>query len=160
MDSVIIAATVYTLIIIAVNIISVVLNLKQTGGPVKIIVNGHCLISIFYSSYLIIILAMDTYYDDTLLISESQWRSSIWCIMAFAIVLIFYFVSVFLGLFLSFGRLMVVLYPLHSKFKVKNFVSKSVLFGMCTLGFMSVSVGPHTATDQLETSFSSVFTIY
>ena len=47
----------------------------------------------------------------------------------------------FLALFLSFGRLMVVLYPLYSKFRVKTIVSQRLLFGVCTLGFFSLSVG-------------------
>ena len=140
-DSVIIVATVHAIIIILLNVISVILNSRQTEGPVKMIVNAHCIVKMLYSSYLIIILAMDTYYDDTLLIHESQWRNSIFCVMAFAIVLIFYFISIFLALFLSFGRLMVVLHPLDSKFRVKNFVFRRVLFGEFTLGIFSVSAG-------------------
>ena len=111
-ESVMIAATVCAVIIILLNIISIILNSRKTGGPVKIIVNAHGVVNILYSSYLMIIFAMNTYYDKTLLIHESQWRSSIFCIMAFVIVLKFYFVSIFLALFLAFGRLMAVLYPL------------------------------------------------
>ena len=83
---------------------------------------------------------MNTYYDENLLIYESQWRNSIFCIMAFVIVLNFYFVSMFLALFLSFGRLMVVSHPLYSKFRVKTIVSQRLLFGVCTLGFFSLSM--------------------
>ena len=140
LESVMIAATVYTVIITLLNIISIIFNTRQTGGPVKIIINARGVVNILYSFYLIIILAMNTYYDENLLIYESQWRNSIFCIMAFVIVLNFYFVSMFLALFLSFGRLMVVLYPLYSKFRVKTIVSERLLFGVCTLGFFSLSV--------------------
>ena len=84
---------------------------------------------------------MDTYYIENILIHESEWRGSIFCIIAFSIILNFHFVSIFLALFLSFGRLMVVLYLLDSKFKVKHFVSQRLLFVVCTLGFLSVSAG-------------------
>ena len=141
MDSVIIAATVSVFIIIVLNIISIILNSNYTDGPVKIIVNAHGVVNIMYSFYLIIILAMDTYYHENILIYESQWRSSVFCTVAFAIVLNFYFVSIFLTLILSFGRLMIVLYPLDSKFIVKTFVSQRLLFGVCALGFLSLSAG-------------------
>ena len=140
-DSITIAATLYAVIIIVLNIISVILNSRQTDGPVRIIVNAHGVVNILYSYYLIIILAMNTYYDENLLICESERRSSIFCIMAFAIILNFYFLSIFLALILSFGRLMVVLYPLDSRFKVKSFVSQRLLFGVCTLGFFSLTAG-------------------
>ena len=140
-DSISIATTLYAVIIIVLNIISVILNSRQTDGPVRIIVNAHGVVNLLYSYYLIIILAMNTYYDENLLIYESEWKSSIFCIVAFAIVLNFYFLSIFLALILSFGRLMVVLYPLDSKFKVKSFVSQRLIFGVCTLGFLSLTVG-------------------
>ena len=141
LESVMVAATVYAVIITLLNIISINLNTRQTGGPVKIIVNAHGVVNILYSFYLIIMLAMNTYYEENLLIHESQWRNSIFCIVAFVIILNFYFVSMFWALFLSFGRLMVVLYPLYSKFRVKSIVSERLLFGVCTLGFFSLSVG-------------------
>ena len=159
LESVMVTATVYAVIITLLNIISIILNTRQTGGPVKIIVNAHGVVNILYSFYLIIILAMNTYYEENLLIHESEWRNSIFCIVAFVIILNFYFVSMFLALFLSFGRLMVVLYPLYSKFRVKTIVSQRLLFGVCTLGFFSVC-GIYNEIDQLENSFNFLFTIH
>ena len=141
LDSEIIAASVHVLIIIVLNIFSIFLNSRQKDGPLKIIIDANGVINTWCSFYLIVILGMDTYYGDSFLIYESQWRSSIFCVAAFVIILNYHFVSIYLALLLSFGRLMVVLYPLGSKFKVKHFVSQRLIIGVSTLGFLSVSAG-------------------
>ena len=76
--------------------------------------------------YLITIWVNDLIYGDNFSLNASKWKSSFACFTAFAFSLTFYLVSPVILCFLSFSRLMVVLFPLDNILKNKQIAIKFV----------------------------------
>ena len=93
-----------------------------------------------YGVYLVIIWIADSFYGKSFVNMHHIWKSGQPCFLAFTFVLLFSFlVPYFLGL-LSLARLMVVKYPLHSKFRSCKFVIKYSKGGLITLGIIVLSM--------------------
>ena len=110
--------------IIFFNIVSTVLQIsifkenKAFSLTVIAINFNDCLCGL----YLCIIWVSDLIFHGTYLIKENMWKSHPLCFIAFFLILYFSLLGLFLLLFLSVSRLMVVLYPVDTKFKLSTAV--------------------------------------
>ena len=101
--------------------------------------------------YLSVILLADFTFKETCIIREEEWRSGTIHFGTFCIILYYTILSQLLFLLLSTSRLMVVSYPVATKFKSHTYTLKCVgyiciisliiscsvtLFGMCGVGFL------------------------
>ena len=102
--------------------------------PFCIIVISLNAIDLSFAIYIIILCVADVYYWGNFTLYEKEWRSSIICFSAFAIVLNFSLLSPFLLCFLSYTRLMCVINPLDLKRKD----SIHILRWICTFFIMFI----------------------
>ncbi len=80
----------------------------------------------------------DTVFKDTVVVKEAQWRKTPICHTLYGTWLISFSTSPPLLFLLSLSRLMVVLYPLRSKFKQKAYVAKIVVIILITFCFVAL----------------------
>ena len=103
---------------------------------------GLCLLALFGS---------DLNYSEGFVLKEVEWRSGIVCVFIFGTFLQFNVMSPLLLGLLCLTRLMVVVYPLDTKFKEMNFVRK--LIGIT---FISTSISTITATTVIWNLYSEI----
>ena len=77
--------------------------------------------------YLITIWIADFSLKGTFSVKEHLWRSGLVCFGAFTVILLFTILTQILLLFLSLSRLMIVIYPVDTKFKQLKFVSRTLV---------------------------------
>ena len=87
------------------------------------------------------------YYGKTFIIKEYIWLKSIICSIVYTFTLIFNLCLPLLLWLLAFARLMVILYPIESKFRSRTFVLKQIIFPLCTIILFSVSIALYTQTN-------------
>ena len=121
----------YSFFLIFCNIFAVILQRKihiikskENHGAFQYLVISVHLIDFTWGLYLILLVISDFIFEDNFVIQESLWKSSFVCFFSFSISLIFNILSPLLSIFISFSRLMVVIYPLNSKFRKRKFVHK------------------------------------
>ena len=101
-----------------------IIKSKENHGAFQYLAISVDLIDWTWGIYLILLVISDFFFEDNFVIQESLWKSSIVCFFSFSINLNFNILSPLLSIFISFSRLMVVLYPLNSNFKKRKFVLK------------------------------------
>ena len=77
--------------------------------------------------YLISIWLVDFSLKGTFSVKEHLWRSGFICLSFFTVILLFTILTQILLLFLSASRLMIVIYPVNTKFKQVKFVTKTLV---------------------------------
>ena len=128
----VIGSTVSVFIII-INSLSIVLQIisckeNKTFSLIVIAINFNDLIC---GLYLCNIWVSDIMFQGTYLIKEEIWKSHPLCFIAFFLIFYFSFVGLFLLLFLSVSRLMVVLDPVDTKFKSFKLVTHNLACIFC-----------------------------
>ena len=88
---------------------------------IVISINGN---DILCAMYLGCVWIADLTFGDSFKVKEESWRSGIFCITAFTIVFCFTILTENLLILLSLTRLLVVIYPMNSRFKKSSFVAK------------------------------------
>ena len=74
--------------------------------------------------YILYLFSVDLYYGEYFAFHQIQWISSHMCFIGFSTALNLAFLSPILSCFLAMERLMVVLFPVNTKFKSKGFIRK------------------------------------
>ena len=87
------------------------------------------------------------YYGKTFIIKEYIWIKSIICSIVYTFTLIFNLCLPLLLWLLAFARLMVILYPMESKFRSRTFVLKQIIFPLCIITLFSVGIALHSQTN-------------
>ena len=90
--------------------------------------------------YLVIIWIADCIYGKTFVNMYHIWKNGQPCFLAFTLVLLYSFLVPYFLCLLSLARLMVVKFPLQSKFKSYEFVVKYTKAGLVTLGIIVLSM--------------------
>ena len=113
-----------TIVILFLNMVSIVIHLmnKKSTMSFTVIVISLNISNLLGLIYMGIIWISDIKLQSIFAVKQKEWRSGSTCFAAFAILLWFTMLSQLLLLFLSLSRLMVVIYPLTSKFKKTKFV--------------------------------------
>ena len=101
---------------------------REKNKALSVMVMAINMTDILSSVYLCIIWIADLSFQGIFHLKKELWRSSLACFSAFFVVLIFTLLSTFVLTFMALSRLMLVWYPVDTKFKDQNFVLKSVLF--------------------------------
>ncbi len=107
---------------------------KQVFSTFVLFINGGDLTC---GLYLLVIWAADTYYSKRFVLFDSVWRGHFLCALAFVCLLGFSLLMPFLLTFLSVARLMVIIFPFHSRFKSKQFVTRCLLLGTVMVVFVT-----------------------
>ena len=107
-------------------------KMEETGTVHKayqMLVSSVCVGNLIYGIKLVIIWIADWYYADIFFIKETLWQSNNFCLLAYTISILFNLtVPYFLSL-MSMARLMIVLYPMTSRFRMSGFIFKQIFFG-------------------------------
>ena len=125
-------------VILITNLASLLLVYKtrvKNDSPFTLLTFSLNLSDILFSLSPIILLVHDFIDKGTFVVKEITWRGSVSCFLTLGIILFFSVLSPTFITFMSLSRLMVVLHPLHSKFKNINFIKK--LFFLLSL-FLSI----------------------
>ena len=101
---------------------------ENNSGAFQTTSDANSLLCIIYGSYILTMSLIDLKYGTVFTLFENQWRSGITCFFEFAVVLNFNVFSPLITTFLCLSRLMVVVHPLTTKFKNKNFVLKNLIW--------------------------------
>ena len=128
----------YISIVVLILNTSSILNSSLCNGKNKalsVMVIAINVTDIFYSIYLCIIWIADLSFQKKIHVKEELWRSSVACFCAFFIMLYFTLLSTFVLTFMALSRLMLVWYPVDTKYKDHNFVFKSIL-SLSSLSFI------------------------
>ena len=131
-----------SIVIILFNIISAFMHISRYGRN-----RASCLTVIGLNAndslsgiYLISIWLVDFSLKGTFSVTEHLWRSSFICLSFFTVILLFTILTQILLLFLSASRLMIVIYPVDTKFKQVKFVTK-ILASACLISlFVSIFI--------------------
>lgn len=97
---------------------------KHSNAPFKVLVSFVNTSDLLCGLYLTVLLSANSFYKANFAVSEHRWRGSNVCLIIFVISLLFAIVSPIFLVLLSFSRLMVVLYPLKSRFMEMMFAVK------------------------------------
>ena len=130
------------ILVILPNILSIALNIyisktdKKSQAPFIRIVTAINLNDALCGIVLGIIWVVDKHFKGVFLLKEESWRSSSLCFVIFGTVIWFTLLSQFNLIFLSLSRLNIVLYPMTSKFKDTQFVSK-ILYSFFIFTFVT-----------------------
>ena len=89
-------------------------NTLVKSGAYTYIISSVCFCDAILAVYLITLWVNDLIYDDNFSLEASRWKSSFVCFTAFALALTFHLISPLILCFLSFSRLIVVLFPLEN----------------------------------------------
>ena len=124
-----------SIIIIAGNLMSLLLKYKALGRKLhgKVFNIIVCCINsgdLLCGTYLIILWITDTVYGNKFIVLYHSWRNSFVCHTSFAMVLTFNLLVPYLLCFLSMARLMVVIFPVDTKFKSPTCVFRYIMSGV------------------------------
>ena len=89
---------------------------------------------ILHGLYIFYLFSVDLYYGETFGFHQIQWQSSHVCFVGFSIALNLTLISPILFCFVALGRLMIVCFPMDTKFKTKEFIIK------CTFTFTIITI--------------------
>ncbi len=110
----------------------------NTGFTMTVVANnvGHML----YAVYLSIVVAADFMFGRLIIYMQHTWRSSGFCLVAYSSVVNFSISVPVLSFFLSLSRLMVVWFPMETRFKTTTFVFRSLgLIFLAVLCFSGIA---------------------
>ena len=116
--------------IFILNILSIVLQIKsyQSNKCFSLIVISINCNDLLCGIYLSCVWIADLFFSELFKIKEESWRSGILCLTAFTTVLSFTVLTEILLILFSLSRLMVVIYPLKTRFKETSFIVKLLVF--------------------------------
>ena len=101
---------------------------KEKNKALSVIVMVINMTDILSAMYLCIIWIADLSFQGIFHVKEELWRSSVACFSAFFFLLFFTILSTCVLTFMALSRLMLVWYPVDTKFKDYNFMLNLVLF--------------------------------
>ena len=158
--SVKVATVSISLSILTLNVLSILINIItfkniKEGELYATIVSSINIVDILYGIYLFITWAMDFHYGKDFILHYFQWKINFLCQISFVLLLSFSLLNPYLLCILSLARLMVIKYPLNSKFRSPSFVLKCILCGNATLFVLCLSILISLKT--MPTSFCSPF---
>ena len=107
---------------------------KDNYGAFQYVAISANFMDLTWGIYLLILLISDFLYEDNFVLYESSWLSGFTCYFLFSVSLNYNILSPLLSSFLSFSRLMVVMYPFDSILKNKKIVLKCciLMYGLAT----------------------------
>lgn len=110
---------------------------KGKSKPFDLLVLGLSFGNNLQSIYLGVLGMADMFFQKNIAEKERQWHNSIPCLLAF-VLCIFYGICVsYFLILISIGRLMVVLFPLKSRFMVTGFIKSCLLYGFTCIIIVS-----------------------
>ena len=115
------------------NILSIFLQIKfGPPGSFKVIMLSINYIDLLGGVHLTLLWLADIHYQKNIIVKETEWTSSFICFTVFTIFLFINLLSPFILSMLSLSRLMVVQFPLETKFKQYSFVRRCIfrVFGL------------------------------
>ena len=100
------------------------------------------IIDLNWGIYLIFLVISNILFEDNFVIQESLWKSSLICFFLFSINLHFNILSPLISSFMSFSKLMVVMYPFNSNFRNRKFVLRCciTMYGFATTLVIGFSI--------------------
>ena len=108
--------------------------------------------------YLTILWIADAIYGDRFIIMRHKWKNGFPCYLSFAFILFSSLILPYLLSLLSVARLMVVVFPLHSKFKSSRFVFKCIMVGVFLISLIVLGAEiPFTLGQEMHTNLCSPF---
>ena len=128
--SISVCAFFYSFFLIFSNVFATVLQMKshtmskENYGAFQYVVISVNLIHLTWGIYLLLLVISDFVFGDSFVLQETLWKSSFVCFFSFGVNLNFNILSPLLSSLMSFSRLMVVTYPIDSRFKKRKFVLK------------------------------------
>ena len=126
--------------IITGNIFSIIFQRKCTKmGPFETMIISTNLVDLLCGIHLTTIWSADLIFRKNFVLTEIDWRSSLTCFFSFGASFLFSILSPILLCLMSFSRLMVIKYPLETKFKQKKILLKIIIF-FTSLTFIISSV--------------------
>ena len=96
--------------------------------------------NLFCLIYLCCIGIADLKFQNNYIVNDIIWRSSHMCFSAFTSILNYIILNQILHIFMSTSRLMVVIFPITTKFKNSNFVFKCICYIYVTVVLLTISV--------------------
>ena len=121
-------------------------------GTIVLSINS---VDILCGIYLLVIWAVDFHYGQNFILHYFQWNTNFLCQISFVLHFCFSFLNPYLLCILSLARLMVIKYPLQSRFKSPSFVLKCILYGNTTLLAFCISI--FISKQTIPTSLCSPF---
>lgn len=116
-----------TCVLIATSIILHWLSKTKSNSAYVLVVTSDNVAETFYACYLCTIWVADKVFVGTFFLKGVTWKSSFICSLAYGTSLGFFLVVPATALLLALSRLMVVWFPVDTKFKDKSFVFHSIL---------------------------------
>ena len=132
---IIVSVVVFMLNILSIILQSISYQSNKVFSLIVMLINAN---DILCGLYLCNVWLVDIYFGDSFQVKEELWRSGILCLTAFTTVLFFTVLTECLLIILSLSRLMVVIYPLDSRFKETLFVAKILISDISVTLFLSV----------------------
>ena len=131
-----------SIFIIILNFLSLILHVITYRSHKTFVVIVFCINvgDILCGIYLSLIWIASISFSGSFHVKEESWKSGFLCLTAFATILFFIVLSEFLLTFLSLARLLLVLHPLNTRFKEKEFIVKSLAFLVVCSLFFSVCI--------------------
>ena len=99
--------------------------------------------------YLAVIISSNFYFKGSYAINELHWRSHIACYVASHLLTFFQLSSLSTVGFMTFARLMVVIYPFQSKFRVFSFIVKSLFVSISLTSILLTYFIMYTSENKL-----------
>ncbi len=121
------------------NVLSILTQCKtnKKAGPFVAIMNSLNVGNMLLSFPLVMLWIADIIYKRNFAVRQEAWQSSLTCLLVFGLFLASISVSIFSSSFMALARLMVVKYPLESKFKDQTFVKQRLSFWLVASAFGS-----------------------
>ena len=133
------------LLVLILNLTSIANFIKIARKEKKTNINTFQIIALFLNitdfacgMYLAIILSSNIYYKGSYAINELHWQSYIACYVTSHLLTFFHLSSLSTIGFMTFARLMVVIYPFESRFQVFSFTVKSLLSVFSSISLTSI----------------------
>ena len=143
------------------NIILIIQNLYFQRAESVSTVNALSInvIDTLHGFYILYLFSVDLYYGETFGLYQIQWRSSHLCFVGFSIALNLTLLSPILSCFLAMQRLMIVCFPLDTKFKAKEFIIRCIFtFTIITIFVVSsITIAMQSNYKQIPFGFCSPF---
>ena len=120
---------------------------RRGSGIYELIVCIINFVNFMVGTDLMVFGTVHLYYGKNFIIKEYIWIKSIICFIVYTFTLIFNLCLPLLFWLLAFARLMVILYPIESKFRSRTFVLKQIIFPLCTIALFSVCIALYSQTN-------------
>ncbi len=112
---------------------------KRSKNEFRMIIISINFCDILCGVYLSILWTADIAFGEDFLFKELQWRSSVTCFSAFGVCFLFGLLSPALLCFMSLSRLMVVKYPIDTRFKCSHFVHRCILLILTVVNCVTIA---------------------